>query len=145
MAKGVTTQFEECLQKGRIISFPDASRLCRREIEIANKDFKAAQEGLNSEQWKWSTIQAYYSMFHAARALLYSAGYREKSHRCLIIAVGALFIKTGKIPERFVDAFYAAKEMRENADYEEEFSEVGARKLVAVAKDFIDVAKQILI
>lgn len=144
MAKGVTTQFEECLQKGRLKEFPGANRLCKKEIEIADKDFKAAQEGLGNGQWKWSTIQAYYSMFHAARALLYSAGYREKSHRCLIVAIGALFVKTGKIPERFVDAFYAAKEMRENADYEEEFSEIGARKLVAVAKEFVDTVRQLL-
>ena len=32
-------------------------------------------------------------MFHSARALLYSKGYREKSHYYLLVAMHALFVK----------------------------------------------------
>lgn len=44
-------------------------------------------------------------MFHAARALLYSQEFREKSHYCLGIALRALFVETGKLSVEFLEAF----------------------------------------
>lgn len=141
MGKEIARRFEECLKKGKLKKISGAKKLCEKELRVAGCDLEAAQGGINNKQWKWSTIQAYYSMFHAARALLFSAGYREKSHHCLRVALEVLFVNTGKIPEKFVDAFQTAKTMRENADYEEDFSETGARKLVSIAEDFLDVVE----
>jgi uncharacterized protein (UPF0332 family) len=36
-------------------------------------------------------------MFHAARALVYSRGYGEKSHYCLSVALRALVIEEGRL------------------------------------------------
>lgn len=52
--------------------------------------------------------------------------------------------KIKKFSEEHIDAFQTAKIMRENADYEENYSEVGANKLVKAAGDFLKVAKEIL-
>lgn len=142
MGKNVETQFAECLKNGNIKKFAEAKKLIEKELRVAKGDLEIAGRGIENGQWKWSTIQAYYSMFHCARALLYSAGYREKSHRCLRVAIETLFVKTGEISEKFIDALQTAKEMRENADYEEEFSETGARKLVSIAGDFFDAVKK---
>jgi uncharacterized protein (UPF0332 family) len=144
MAAGIKDKFEKCLAQGKIKTFPEAKDLCAKELRVAVSDLEVAKEGLNNGRWKWSTIQSYYSMFHIARALLYSEGYRERSHHCLLVAVEALFVVDGKIPERFVDGLYAAKTMRENADYEEDFSEIGARKLVSMAEELLDFAKRLL-
>ncbi len=145
MGTKIETQFEECLEKGKIKKFSGAKSLVGKELAVAETDCGVARAGLESNQWKWSTIQAYYSMFHTARALIYSAGYREKSHYCLRVALEVLFVFSGKIDEKFVDALQTAKHMREHADYEDNFSEVGARKLVAVANDFLEKAKKILL
>lgn len=55
---------------------------------------------MSRNKFKWATIQAYYSMFHAARALLYSAGYREKSHPALLTALNEIFAKPSPINEK---------------------------------------------
>jgi len=144
MGERLEREFEKCSKEGKIKKFSGAKGLSAKELKVAEADLSAAKKGLEGEQWKWCTIQAYYSMFHAARALLYSEGYREKSHYCLRIAVEALFVSTGKISEKFIDGLQTAKQMRENADYEENFSEVGARKLVTLAEEFIKEADQIL-
>ena len=144
MGKGIKEKFDECLRAGRIRPFPDSKDLCKKELDVAKADLNTASHGLDEQRWKWSTIQAYYSMFHSARALLYSAGYREKSHYCLGIAIEALFVETGKIATKYVDALQMARAMRENADYNDEFSESGAKKLVKIAYEFFETASKLL-
>mgnify|MGYP001583642485 CR=1 FL=1 len=83
-------------------------------------------------------------MFHAARALLYSKGYREKSPYCLIVARKALFAEEGLLDVGLIEAFQTAKVLRENADYENEFSGESARALVSKAGFFLATAQKIL-
>jgi uncharacterized protein (UPF0332 family) len=144
MGKKVEAEFQECLRQKKITRFANAAALVKKELRVAKSDLEAARDGLASERWKWSTIQAYYAMFHAARALLSSAGYREKSHHCLRVAVETLFVKEGALAEKHVDALQVARIMRENADYKEEFTEAGARKLVSAAEDFINAAEAVV-
>lgn len=137
----IEDEFQDCLAKGRIKVFADASKLVSKQLDIAQSDLNEAKEGLLKDRWKWSTIQAYYSMFHTARALLYAKGFREKSHRCLRIAVSYLYANEGDSFLRMVENFELAKRLRENADYENDFSENGARKLIASAEKWLEIAK----
>jgi uncharacterized protein (UPF0332 family) len=141
MGSSVETEFNACLQRGKISRFADGPKLVRKELRIARSDLRTAKAGLKQQQWKWSTIQAYFALFHTARALLYSEGYREKSHYCLRVGIDALFVTTGKISGQFVDALQAGKVMREDADYGDHFSETGAKKLVNTAAGFIRAAE----
>ncbi len=83
-------------------------------------------------------------MFHAARALIYSQGYREKSHYCLSIALRALFIEEGKLDIQSGRDFLNAMNLREAADYEAEFSEAGAKAVIAAAEKFIVKARDLV-
>jgi len=89
------TKFEQCLERGKIISFSRGKKLARKELKSALEDLKSAEKSLGLENYKWSTIQSYYSMFHSARALLYAKNYREKSHFCLIEAIRTLYLEKG--------------------------------------------------
>jgi len=83
-------------------------------------------------------------MFHSARALLFAKSFREKHHRCLRIAIAHLYGGESDDFQRLVDDFRLAKELRENADYADDFSENSARKLVASAEKFIQKARETL-
>ena len=48
-------------------------------------------------------MQSYYSMFHAAKALVLKKGYREKSHFCLIIALRELYVNKNKLNGEMVE------------------------------------------
>ncbi|MBP9855486.1 MAG: HEPN domain-containing protein [Candidatus Omnitrophica bacterium] len=144
MGKDITGhEFEECLHKNKIVKFPDVKASVKRELKAAQDDLKAAIQSLSENREKWATIQAYYSMFHTARALLYSRGYREKSHYCLIVAMKALFVTERVLDVSLVEAFQMAKTLRENADYDE-YSKKSAESLVDKAKEFLTVGKKIL-
>lgn len=145
MGKGVMGKdFEDCLKRSKIVKFTVARKLVQRELGTALEDLKTAQESLKRGNGKWATIQAYYAMFHTARALLYSRGYREKSHYCLIVAIKSLFVESGDLDVRFVEAFQTAKVLRENADYENEFSMESAMELVEKSVQFLARANVIL-
>jgi uncharacterized protein (UPF0332 family) len=145
MGKGIDdVQFKECLAKAKIKKFIPAKKLVTKELKSAQDDLKVARDSFNGGNYKWATIQAYYSMFHAARALIYSKGYRERSHYCLIVAIKALFVTEGLLDIILVEAIQTAKILRENADYENEFSREGSQSLLDKAQELLNRTKEIL-
>jgi len=135
--------FEECLKRGKIKEFSQGKTLAGKELESAEKDFMDGKEGFNREKYKWTTIQCYYAMFHAARALLYSKNYREKSHYCLIIALRHLFVETELLSFHFIEALQKGKALREDADYYDDWSKLGASEMIKLAEEFLSKVKEI--
>jgi uncharacterized protein (UPF0332 family) len=140
----VNQEFEQCLQSKKIVSFTRGKRLVKKELAVARSDLAEAMAGYKGKRYKWSTIQGYYAMFHAARALVYSRGYREKSHYCLTVALRALFVEESKMDARLVRDFLNAMNLRQAADYEAEFSQSGAEAVIASAARFIERAAMLL-
>jgi uncharacterized protein (UPF0332 family) len=140
----VNQEFKQCLESKKIVSFARGKKLIKKELSVAKSDLSDAKAGYENERYKWSTIQGYYAMFHAARALIYSQGYREKSHYCLAIALRALFADEGKMDAQSVRDFLNAMNLREAADYEAEFSQSGAKAVIVSAEKFIEKAATIL-
>lgn len=140
--------FEKCLKNKRIVKQSHTKILIDDEIEAARRDFKRAKrtfdEFLDDLDYKWTTIQAYYSMFHAARALLFKKGYREKSHFCLKAALQSLYVDEGIIDQSFVDDFDTTMLLRETADYKSDFSREGAKSALDNAEEFLKITEKIL-
>jgi len=137
-------EFKQCLDNKKITPFARGKKLVEKELSIAQSDLSDAKAGFDTQRYKWSTIQAYYAMFHAARALIYSRGYREKSHYCLAIALRALFTDEGIMKAKSIRDFLNAMNLREAADYEAEFSQSGAKAVIVSAERFIIKAVAIL-
>jgi len=133
--------FKACLEKKKIIPFSKGKSLVNKELRTASEDLEDGKFGLSHGKYKWSTIQGYYSMFHTARALLYSQGYREKSHYCLSLALIALSVEKKKLEIEYVENFQNAMTLRENADYRTRFSKSGAEIVLKKAEEFINRAK----
>jgi uncharacterized protein (UPF0332 family) len=137
-------EFKQCIENKKIIPFATGEKLVDKEIAVAQSDLSEAKAGYENERYKWSTVQAYYAMFHAARALVYSKDYREKSHYCLAIALRALFVDEGKMDAQSVRDLLNAMNLRESADYDAEFSQSGAKAVIESADKFIQKAIEIL-
>ncbi len=137
-------EYEECLRKGKIRPFSRGKALAAKELDTASSDLhRAARTHLDGD-FKWATIQLYYSMFHAARALIYSRNLREQSHYCLIEAVRVLFVETRLIPASLLEGFKEAKALREDADYYCRWSRAGCEKLLITAEHFLKRAGDIV-
>ncbi len=118
----MNADFEECLRRKRIWEFSRGKSLVEKELKTAEKDLADGKEGLQREKYKWSTVQAYYSMFHSARALLYAKNYREKSHYCLIVALRAFYVDKKLLPQSLIESLQNGKRLREQADYYDDWS-----------------------
>ncbi|MFC2149170.1 HEPN domain-containing protein [Candidatus Auribacterota bacterium] len=136
--------FNECLKRGRIREFSQGKDLVQKELETARRDLADGKEGFEREKYKWATIQSYYSMFHSARALLYHKNYREKSHYCLIIAMKHIYVKEGILSVYFVEALQKGKDLREDADYYDDWSKITSDEMLKMAGDFLKRAEDII-
>jgi len=140
----LSPDYEDCMSKGKIRPFSRGKSLARREIESASLDLERAQKTHLEGDYKWATIQLYYSMFHSARALLYSRNLREHSHFCLVAAIRALFVETHQLSNSMLDGLKKAKSLSEDADYYGRWSKKGCQRLLKTAHGFLEQSKKLV-
>jgi len=121
-----------------IVQIAIDSKLIEKELNEALYDLKSAENSINNENYKWAIVQSYYSMFHAFRGLLYSRGYKEKSHSGLKSAIKTLFVDYGVISEDIFLEFDSAMKAREMADYSYIYDEYIALNMLESTKRLID-------
>jgi len=136
--------YEECLRKRKIRPFSRGKSLTRKEIESAASDLEIAEKTYLDGNYKWAAVQLYYSMFHSARALLFSRNLREHSHFCLVAAVRTLFVETEQFKKSLLDGFKEAKGLREDADYYGRWSKKGCQRLLDTAHQFLDQTRKLV-
>jgi len=140
----MSVEFQKAIEKKRILRFAQGKRQVKKELEEAESDLSEAINRFDNKKYKYATITGYYSMFHSARALIYSKGYREKSHYYLLVALNSLFVKDGLLSEEIASEFHDAMVLREDADYHGNFTEEGADSVLKAAKELLSTAKSIL-
>jgi uncharacterized protein (UPF0332 family) len=91
--------FEQCIKEHHLLTIKGTKEMIEKEITSAEYDLSRSKESIEDKDYKWASVQAYYSMFHAAKALVLKKGYREKSHYCLIVAIRELYVKDGTMKD----------------------------------------------
>jgi len=142
--KRVTLEYDDCLKRGKIKPFSRGKSLAPKELETAASDLERSEKTYKDGDYKWATIQVYYSMFHSARALLYDKNLREHSHFCLIAAIKSLYVETKQLPVHLLEGLQEAKNLREDADYYNRWSQQGCEKLLELAEELLDRAEEII-
>ena len=142
MGNGLSPAFQRLLEERKIMRIRPDAALVAKEIAAAKADLKEARESIELKKFKWATIQAYYSMFHSARALLFEKGFREKSHHALLVAIREIY--AGKIERSLIQGFEHGIYLRQEADYGLKFSESGALDVMENAEEILDKARDIL-
>ncbi len=140
----MTYQFEQCISKGKIVKIGIDHDLVSKEINEAEHDLNSSEKSYQEGNFKWAIIQAYYSMFHSFRALLFSKGFRDKSHTCLKYGIESLFVDSGLLDNTLVNDFDYAMKMREGADYGHIYSEDSALELKKSADRIYEVARRMV-
>ena len=142
MGERIAPGLRSLLRERKIIRSRISKGMVLKELEASKNDLGAARKSRDEEDYKWATVQAYYSIFHAAKALLYSKGFREKSHRGLLAALRQLYPR--EIPGSMLDDFREAMELRESADYGLVWSDESATNVLDTAEAFLHKVKSIL-
>lgn len=142
MGTRMSFKFKQLLGERRLTKIKPDRKLVLKEMKGAKSDLETARKSLQDGNFKWATIQGYYSIFHAARALLYSKGFREKSHYALFVAIRELF--RDELDLSLIQGFEDAMNLRQTADYGLTFSEEGAIDVIETAEKFLLATKEVL-
>jgi len=133
---------ESCLREGFLQKIKVERDLIEKELEEAKYDSGKAKRAFEEGDFKWSIVKSYYSMFHAARAVLFSLGLKERQHFAIRVVLEDLNAK-GKLESRFISDFSAALGAREDANYRYTYSQETAAYLLRAAEDFLARMKRL--
>jgi hypothetical protein len=119
--------------------------------ELVHKELDAARERLDAAELLFkdgklvdTVNRAYYSVFHAGKALLHSIGRDAKTHPGLISEIGFHLVEKGLIEKRYGTILRRLFESRETSDYVvgAVFSEEEVKKMLSDAKSFLRLAEK---
>jgi len=134
-------RINELLEKGFIVKIKPDKKIIGKELKEASYDL--ANVALEQGDFKWCIIKSYYSMFHAAKAVLFSLGLKERRHFAVEVVLEDLSSE-GKLKSKFINDFKAAMSAREEAHYRYSYSEDSAKYLVDIAEEFLEEMKKII-
>ncbi len=134
---------KEAVEKRFLVKEKLEKDLIDKEIKESAYDSQRAQKAFEEKDYKWAIIQCYYSMFHAAKAVCFTLGYREKKHFALVIILEELS-NVGKLEQEYVNYFKAAIDSREEADYHYNYSQDIAEHSLKMAFSFNERMKELI-
>ena len=129
-------ELEDCLRRNLIKEANISKDIIEKELHVAQEFIVEAEKTYNAQIFRPTLAASYYSMFHAARSLLYKLGYRERSPACLIASPLELVKDEDiRIGLTIMNEF---RKLREGAQYNgNEISESEAKIALDEAKSFI--------
>ena len=62
--------FKKCLDGKKLVDIEVSREMIQKEVDAAEFDLKRASNSFSEQDFKWCMVQAYYSMFHAAKGII---------------------------------------------------------------------------
>ncbi len=113
-------------------------------IERSKEDLDAAKAMFQTNRYRVANNRAYYSIFHAMRAVLAFDGFDSKKHSGIITEFRKSYIKTGIFNKELSTLIGLASEIRNASDYDDMFiaSKEETEKQIKDAELFYNVIKK---
>lgn len=122
----------------------------RKFVEVsllrAEKALKSAKLLMEHGQLEDTASRAYYAMFHAAKAILFTKAVKAKTHRGTISQFGKHLVKKGSLSEEYADMLRKAFDLRQKSDYElyAELDKETVEETLNNAEKFVEKIKELL-
>lgn len=120
--------------------------LVNETLKLAENTLEEARVLLEANKIRGALSRAYYAMFDAGRALLYSKDIETKTHKDVIALLGEHFVKTKELDAWFSKTIKNAFNLRQEGDYEIEvnFGKEAVEQTVKDAEKFVKGIKDFL-
>ncbi|MCD6189444.1 MAG: HEPN domain-containing protein [Thermococcus sp.] len=117
-----------------------------KHLELAEEELSSAHLLLQNGKLRDAISRAYYSMFHAAKALLLTKGINPKKHSGVVRMFGLHFVDEGFIEKIYAKYLTSAFTLRSRADYDIYYtpSPEEAKDIVENAERFLERIKRAL-
>ena len=137
---------EDCLEEGLLKKVPPNKDKAIKSLEKSKHLLELAESELNNGFYESAIVSAYMSVFHAARAILFRDGFKERSHYALYVYISEKY--EGKIEKWLINELNALRLQRHELMYDIEKSvevlEEDANTALNIAKEFLRSIKKIL-
>jgi uncharacterized protein (UPF0332 family) len=122
------------------------ARNAREELERAQTCLEEATTLAGADLPYGAASRAYFAVFHAAQALLFSVGLEARSHHGVVALVGEHFVKPGALGSEMGRLLSRMQRDREDADYlaGAVFTAIEAQEMIAAAERFLGEAQRLL-
>lgn len=117
------------------------------QLEKAYQALDDAEETLTDGRLETATSRAYYAIFYAARAILWSQGFAPKTHKGLGTLFDQHLIKPGIVDRVYRDILKDAADDREYADYlalTGSLDVTDVKRLVTDARRFVEKMDELI-
>ena len=110
---------------------------------LSEQKLRTARKHLADGEYRDAVSDAYYAMFHIARAALTASGVESRRHTGVASHFAEEFVKTGRVDKELSRTLMRGLQLREDADYAPRtiINEEKAKQAVAEAEAFVTQAK----
>lgn len=108
---------DECYERGLLRKVRPSAQKAASSLEQARIWLREAQITLQAGAPRSALVAAYMTYFHAARAVLYRDGVREKSHGCILLYLES-YAHRGLIDTRWIEMFDRIMSLRHEDQYQ---------------------------
>ena len=131
--------YNDCMKEGLLRKIPPSKDKAAQSLKKAQEWLKEAENSLKGNAYSSSILASYMVMFHAARAILFFDGFREKSHACVARYLEEKYVKTGKLDKKWIELLDYSREIRHDDQYDLSFfsTKEEAGNALKSANDFL--------
>jgi uncharacterized protein (UPF0332 family) len=131
--------YNDCIKQGLLRKIPPSKDKATQSLKKAREWLREAENSLKGDAFGSSILASYAVMFHAARAILFFDGFREKSHACVARYLEDKYVKTGKLDRKWVELLDHSREIRHADQYDLSFfsTREEAENALKSASDFL--------
>ncbi len=124
----------------------DYNKLVKAHISEAKRKFKRAKDLYDDSYYDEAAHNGYYSMFHAAKALLALKKVHARTHRGVISEIQRLYVKSDIMAQDLVSALSRDLQIRIRTDYDVmiEVSDDLANDVIVDAEVFLNEVDKIV-
>ncbi|WP_456453625.1 HEPN domain-containing protein [Thermococcus sp.] len=129
-------RFEACIERGYFERIEPSEELARLSINRAKETLISAGKNFEINVYEGALMLAYLAMFHAARAVLYRDGWREKSHARVSAYLREFYVGRGKMGLKWIRYLDYVRNLRHQSQYD-----VGFIPEPEIVSEVLDIAR----
>lgn len=137
---------DECFSKGLLKKTPKNKALAQEDLRQAGFFLNEAEDLLKLKKKEMATLALYNAVFHAARALLFKDGIKERGHYCLQKYIEEEYGKSNQFSAGQIALFDILRGLRQEVQYgvsKVKFEE-NLTELFGQAEKFIEKSKSLV-
>jgi uncharacterized protein (UPF0332 family) len=80
-------KLDECFRRGLLKRITADEENALRSLELSKSNIDDAEASMSIRRYRVVVVSSYTAMFHAARAILFRDGVKERSHECIPVYI----------------------------------------------------------